>query len=492
MLASGNTESKLVAAALRRLDLLKKAEAFDPINLESRPTASQKEVIDDFGKIAIQWIVAATQSGKSQTCSRLVSWVLEENHPSWKRPVSWGEEPLLIIVAGRTGKQIEESLLPKLESYLTPGSYKVVRIGNIVQRLEHLNGNRIVFQSMENPNVARERIQSYVAHLVWVDEMPQSIGIIDELLRRIQARSGYFLASFTPLVVNDEIRRMVDSASLPYAKKYKFTMFDNPLYALADKRAEILSSMANMPESVRNTRLYGDWSVNEEAVYYFDYDTMCELPQGYSPMWRHVESVDPALKSALGLTVWAEDPATARWYCILAEYIKGIYVPTELVAFVRDRTKGYNIVRRIADPHEVWYIQTAGSMGISYIGVYKKNERKNELIKQLQQFLGSGRIRISPTCEFLLSELQECRWSDRAEGRIVNSSSYHLLDSAQYFCDGIPTAQTKPIEFTLDSWYTQLLTANQRRLKQEEKAQTISKSSKGYKIMRNKRNRAWS
>lgn len=479
------TDQKLVAAALRRLDLLKKVESFDPINSESRPTPAQAEVIADFGRIRTQWIVAATQSGKSQTCARIVSWVLTDTHPTWKRPVEWGDEPLLILVCGRTGKQIEESLLPKLESYLTPGSYKVVRIGMIVQRVELSNGNRIVFQSLENPAMARERIQSYVAHLVWVDEMPPTAFIIDELLRRIQARSGYFLASFTPLVVNDDIRRMVDSAKEPYSKKYKFTMFDNPLYASPEKRAEILASMMSMPESVRNTRLFGEWSTNDEAVYYFNYDLMVHMPPNYSPLWRHVEAVDPALKSALGLTIWAEDPVSLSWYCVRSEYVKGIYIPTQLVAHVKELTKGYNIVRRISDPHEVWYIQTASSMGIPYMGVHKKNDRKHELIKQLQEFLGNGKVRISPTCEGIISELQECRWSDRSEGKIINSSSYHLLDSAQYFCDNIPKPEKRPPELTINNWHAKLLEANQKRLQMEERAQ--KKAS--YRIMKKGSNR---
>ncbi len=148
------SSDKLVAAALRRLEILGKRESFDPNNLESRPTAKQQEVFDDFGVVKQQWIRAGNQSGKSQTCARLITWMLTNSHPVWKRPEEWGSEPLLIIVAGRTGKQIEDSLLPKLRGYLEPGTYKEVRIGNIIQRLELTNGDRVIFQSLENPNVA--------------------------------------------------------------------------------------------------------------------------------------------------------------------------------------------------------------------------------------------------------------------------------------------------------------------------------------------------
>ena len=72
---------------------------------------------------------------------------------------------------GRNGKQIEDSILPYITSALDPNEYKIVRIGNIVQRLEHVNGNRVVFQSMENAQTARERAQGYTAHAVFVDEL---------------------------------------------------------------------------------------------------------------------------------------------------------------------------------------------------------------------------------------------------------------------------------------------------------------------------------
>lgn len=459
-------QQRLIAAALRRLELLKRQEAFDPNNLESRPTEKQAEVIRDFGKVRHQYIRAGSQGGKSTTCAFNGTRALNGTHPYWKRPEAWGTEPLLMLVAGRTGKQIEESLLPRIRAYLEPGTYKEVRVGNIIQRLELHSGDRIVFQSLENPTTARERLQSYTAHIAWLDELPPTVEIIAEMHRAVQAKGGYFMASFTPLVRSIEVQKLVDSVQLPLAKVYRFNMLDNPVYADPAKQEEILQSLATLSADQRNARLYGEWMNSDDQVYYFNWDTMVELPQGYSPLWRHVEAVDPALKSALGLTVWAENPQAGIWYCIRAEYIRGIYVPTELVAEVHKRTSGYNIIRRISDPHEVWYIQTAASMGISYTGVYKKNERKNELIKQLQQSLGQ-RTRISPTCTDLISELQECRWSERSDGKIVNASKYHLLDSAQYFCDQIPPKEKGQI--VASSWDEWLYKANENRLKEEEK-----------------------
>lgn len=458
---------KILLAAMEKLEKLRRQECFDPASPDSKPTLIQQQVIDDFGKTRIQLIRAGTQSGKSQTCSRLVTWVLTETHPNWKRPVEWGQEPLLAIVAGRTGKQIEESLLPKIRSYLEPGTYKEIRIGNIIQRLELTNGNRIVFQSLENPNMARERIQSYVAHIAWIDELPPTVDVMDELLRRVQARNGHFLASFTPLVRNVQVQRFVDNFQEPLAKTYRFRMLDNPLYGDVQRQAEILASLSHLPEHVRNSRLYGEWMSDDNAVFHFDYSTMVEMPNGYSPLWRHVESVDPAIKSALGYTLWAEDPQSGVWYCIKADYIKGVYVPTELVSTVAKLSSGVNIVRRISDPHESWYIHTAASMGIIYTGVYKKNDRKSELIKNFQEALGS-QLRISPTAELLIEEITSARWSDTRDGKIASGSDYHLLDSSQYFLDVKPKREAPTGIPT--NWQSWLYTENEKRKANVEKS----------------------
>lgn len=414
-----------------------------------------------------------SNSGKSQLCSRLTAWMLTETHPTWKRPADWADEPLLILVAGRTGKQIEESLLPKITSFLEPGTYKEVRIGNIIQKLEYSNGNRVIFQSLENPNVARERLQSYTAHMAWLDEMPPTAFLMDELQLRVSTKGGMFLASFTPLVSNVEIKRMVDNIREPYGKRYQLKMFDNPVYADPEKQAKEIAKMASLPETLRRARLYGDWMTADTQVYHFDYNTMVEMPHGYSPIWRHVVSVDPAISSASGVTIWAERPGTDKWYCIKTEYVSGIQVPTEIVAHIEFLCKNMNVIKRIADPHEVWFIQTAQSMGYRYTGVYKKNDRKGELIKGLQEKLGT-KVKLSTAgCDSLIEELQSCQWSETTEGKIVNGSRFHLLDSAQYFCDNIPKPENLGPKY-VDYW-DRLHSGHEQYLKNQEAKKQVSK-----------------
>lgn len=472
-----------LAAAMARLKRLETTACFDPAQPESRPTPDQDKIFRDCPSIAHRYVLGGNQSGKSQLGARETAWVLTETHPYWSRPEEWGDEPLLIIVMGRTTKQIEETLWRKISSFLDPSDYKVQRTGGVIQKVTHTNGNAIIFLSHHSDSEAREKVQSFVAHYVWLDELPGSYKLIEELHRRVQARSGRFLATFTPKAINNDIRRMVDVAAPPYSQKYKLRAFDNPTYTEGQKES-ILASLITASEAYRKTILEGDWLTSDERVYYFNYDTMVEAPPNYQHSWRHLVCVDPALSSALGLTVWAEDPVSHIWYCVLAEYVKGVYIPQKLVEVVQEKTKIYNVIRRRSDPHEVWYIQTAAGMGINYEGVYKKNERKGELIKTLQQSLGST-IRIAPWCQDLVAELEECRWAESGEARIVNGPSYHLLDSAQYFTDNIPRPDGTPVGNTFHGWLYQ---ANDERkkvaAKKQAKQQKIAEEVRRRQIRR--------
>ena len=93
------------------------------------------------------------------------------------------------------------------------------------------------------------------------------------------------------------------------------------------------------------------------------------------------------------------------------------------------------------------------------------------------------KIRIAPHCEDLINEFTDCRWSDRAENKIINSSSYHLLDSAQYFADLIPDDMGR--EEPYSSWDDFIYRDNMKRKEKEAKAKK-QQVSKG-RVVRSKR-----
>ena len=477
----------MIAAALERLQKLELSECFDASMPSSRPNAKQWEVLNDIENITFRWVIAGNQSGKTQLAAREIAWMVNRDHPFWVKPKKWGNEPLMILVVGQDRKNIELNIWnKKIKPFLKADEWKETRAGNMLQYATNLKTkDQIIFMSHAYSSERnRKYMQGYVAHYVWLDEMPGSIDILEELQRRVDAREGYFLATFTPKFSNSGIRTMVDAAKEPVAKKYRMSKLDNPIYA---KRIEHeIAKLAGLPEYKKRTILYGDWMPEEGTVFRMP-DNCVQMPQGYSRLWRHVEAVDPAVSSKMGYTLWAEDPSDGIWYCVKAEYIEGIYDPVEIYKYCMKLSEGHNIIRRVCDPHETWYLATATTHKTvpAYITPYNKNSRKEELIKGLQEKLGT-KLRIMPECAKLITELEEARWSENTDKpKIVKGSKYHLLDASQYFADLVPKYEGK-VE-TGASWYDELRQANEVRKKQESmQAQKKNKIGKGFRIRKKK------
>jgi hypothetical protein len=459
------SKDKELAAALARYEKLQRSKCFDPFFLKSRPTPAQQEVITDFGgQYRHQWVVAANQTGKSQLGGRIVSWFFEENHPNWKRPEAWGDTPLLIIVIGRVMNQVDELWEKKIKPFLGSSEYKINRPGGVLDSVVcKKTGNKILFMSHNAPKEAREKVQSYVANMVWLDEMPGDYKLVEELQKRIISRSGYFLATFTPKVRNELVRQMAE-AEIPHKKMYKFRMLDNPVFF--GREEEIIAEHAHLPESYRRAVMEGDWYVGDSAVYDFQHDTMVQNPPGYHPSWRHVEAIDPAASSKAGFVLLAEDPSSGIWYIVRADYIDGA-AATTMLDKIEPLTYNYNIARRVSDPNASWFIKEAALRQRYYRIVEKKSERKKELIKQLQEKLYDGTVKIAPWCTHLLNEIGSCQWSETVADKIVGAQRFHLLDAVQYGLDILPRGEVVSAQLTHDQY---LKEANKLRKKREAAA----------------------
>jgi phage terminase large subunit-like protein len=450
-------------------------KCFDPRDENSRPNSYQQAILDDIGIVEHRYGLGGNQSGKSQLAGREVSWVAQENHPTWTRPARW-VGPLQILVLSRTSTIVEEEIWgKKLKPFLPSGTYKEVRSGGALQKVVMDNGNTILFFSHHSPDEAREKVQSFTAHYVWLDEMPNSIKLLEELHRRVQANEGYFLATFTPKVTNKDIRKLVDTPSSVH-KKYTIPMLANPIYA--GRENKILEQMQTYSEAYKNTLLFGDWFSGDESVYDL-HPEYIEVPANYNQGWRHIEFIDPAASGKAGFGLLAECPQTNIWYLVLAEYILGS-APSDLLDAVEKKTANYNICKRVSDPHEAWFIKEAAKRGRHYIGVFKKNERKKELIKNLQESWNQRRSRIAPWCELAIDEINTCQWHETIDGKIIGASRFHILDGYQYAVDNLP----KPIERTAAvGWEAQI--------RQASKQQKIDEKIKLQKARMGKRGRIW-
>lgn len=479
---------KEIEQALAVLERKKRQESFDPRLIGSKPTSAQESFIRAIGEREARYriIRAGNRAGKTATCAWELARVITETHPWWTRPEKWGTGPLTAIVAGQDRKMMElEIWQNKLLPHMTESEWKVSRVSGLINYVTHIpTGNRIVFlPHSDSSDKARRHMQGYTGQYLWIDEMPINSKIWEELEKRIMTDDGMLVASFTSKARSPVARRIVDNhCEQSYCTLYRFAMLDNP--ALADRADEILAQLSAYPKSYRNAVLYGDWYEGDSGVYSWNEDMLINLPEHYSPAWRHVEAVDPAISSKMGYVLAAEDPGTGKWYIIKAKYFENLTTSRTWVEAAAKESHGYHVVARVSDVAP-WYTQEAASMGIHYTNPWKKTERKDSLIQGLQTALSGGRLLVSTSCTDFVEEVVGCQWSETAPGRIVNSQSYHLLDAAMYAVDSLPKWKGPTVQ-SGDYHINLRMECNAYR---EKKAQIAAKKQQKMQINRTRRAR---
>ena len=156
-------------------------QAFNPMDLTSRPTTKQDEVLRDVWS-RHKYVIAGNQSGKSQTKARDVAWKLTETHPYWSRPNSkrcmnklcesnlndapdfsvvgegtnalyscnkceckwmdWQAEPLTMLVGSKTGQLTQEMWDKKIRPYLEGVKIRIEKAGHAIKKV--INVDEIV------------------------------------------------------------------------------------------------------------------------------------------------------------------------------------------------------------------------------------------------------------------------------------------------------------------------------------------------------------
>lgn len=452
---------RMLAAAYRRLNQLKLRQCIDPRDLDSRPHPGQQEIIDDFGKTLTQWVVSGNRAGKSQILCRIFQWVFDEDYeflPNVPQHFRDRQNKTLLLT-GRTSKQLENALWTKIKAFMPHEDYREIRSGQVLQAVENKKtGNKIIFLSFENERQARERVQGFDISLIGVDEMPTSADFISEVIARVMTTRGMFLATFTPLVVSARIKQMVENAELPYAKRYKITLWQNPANLIPEVKERIEAEFAHLSRAAYETRVNGEWASHELAVFPWVPETMERpMPPTYHASWPHVVSEDPAPTSRHGYVILAQDPATRLWYVLKADYIDNMVNTRDTIKRMKKIAEGLNVVRWICDTAAAYYMQDAAAEGIHHVAPYDKNNRRDEMISNMNMALGS-RVLVPPWNKNLMDEMLACSWDEANPERIKNSNKYHVLDSLRYAIDCLPKDKELP-EFK--PWHQELREASQ-------------------------------
>jgi hypothetical protein len=433
-----------------RLDTLAKINCFDGKKIESRPTVAQKEILDDFcsHKYKFQAVMGGNQSGKSQLLRKTIAFFLAEGLPDipYVRQENW-EGPLLGLLTGKNHKQVSESLVPGILAFFNEGEIKVVRNANYIESLIHRKtGNKVLIFVHEQALQARERIQSFTAHCAWVDELPSANGgykLLEEITARVMVLKGQVFMSFTPKSINIAIKQMIEALEPPTGKRYRLAFVENPALD-AEAISTRLQQIAHLSESMQKTLLVGDWMQGENTVYHLT-DYAIQSPINYSPLWRHILSIDPGISSAAGFVVGAEDPTTGRWYIIHSETHTKIDDVDDAVQRVADYvTRSHvNVTKIVYDAASTYWYRSARKHPIlSNFKIecpFNKNstERREAMISAVQVAIGST-LFVAPWNEDLIEEFNNYSWSETQPGKIVKSQKYHLLDALRYMVDLLP------------------------------------------------------
>ncbi len=283
---------------------------------------------------------------------------------------------------------------------------------------------------------AREKVQAFTANVVWLDEMPDHAGLVSELVMRVTRLPGFLYGTFTPLIKNEEIRKIVDSEA-PGHRKIKMAMLDNPIYTGREAEVEAQVRAACSSEEEFRARMYGDWYAGDNRVFVYNAEHHKAPPPGYLPAWRHVAIADPSASGLTGLSVWAEDPRTGVWYGILGKYIKGA-AAFDLMDSVEAELLPFNIVLRWCDCNPAGFYKEAARRSIPWRPIEHKHDRKLAMIDKWNTMLLTGRVKLTDMMHSLEDELVKAVWSERKSGAIVNGNSFHLADTARYFADIVP------------------------------------------------------
>ena len=376
-------KTKLIAELVMRREDIKRQQCFTPEDLNSQPTETQEQLLKDINNIRQRFALGGTQTGKSSVGAREAAWIFEGTHPYYPQPT----EPTHQLVIGGSHKSMREELWHKKLDKLLCGKegvdYKLYREGNSLAFAVHKNGNRMSFFSHDNPESCRQQLQGIVADHVWLDEMPKRYSLLIEIIERCKSKKAPLICTFTPHLKLAEVKHHIENGSEPYIKKYLLDAYDNPINQDEEKKAELDHGFALMSEAKRNTYAHGHWFAGDNAVYDFFPNEHCEVPQGYNPLWRHLESIDPASTGKAGYALLAENPDTYVWYVIKEAYLENKSV-SELLEGVRNLTGNVNVTHRVSDCQATWFIKEAGQNNIWYDIPRKKTQRKEELIVNLQ------------------------------------------------------------------------------------------------------------
>ena len=423
-------------------------------------------------------------SGKTSLMVRNLAWRFTETHPYWQRNTmkkcpscgsehvevvnqsirsvrcmecnnlwaGWEGEQLIFLALCMNSNHIQDIWENRLKPLLPPGTYSTKHDSGSLKYCTHLpTGNRIYWFSHDNPGECKKRVQYFSSHFAWIDELPADPSLIEELMRRCDAKRAQTFLTFTPKVPSPAARDFIDNANPLISTRYRISKFANPIYA--GREVEEMAKISQLPITMQNAILYGDWVYSDNKRLSLDMaNSVGTLPSHYSTDWQHVEAIDPAAAGKVGYALFAKDPTDCdSWWIVKALHLKGAAPSTLFDTVLPSVNSGYNIVKRVADPHETWFIKEAVVRKLAYESPFDKSHRRKELLGKLEEALISPTFKISDVgCKQLIDELNSAEEDPAKPGDIKKATNFHCIDAVIYGLDCLPKFTRPPAPLTID------------------------------------------
>lgn len=351
------------------------------------------------------------------------------------------EKPQVHWIVGPTFDFVNATMWGKyLEKMIPPWFIKEIKYTNQrnIDLVVFKNGDTLKCKTYSQQETTK---MGFVVNNVVIDEMPDNVMTITELIVRTFDCDGCVTLGFTPLVENEDIRKYLDnSCAMGTMILHSWTIMDNPHYKDNHERLKrVLAEYANMPETERNSRLGGEWYFNTPDKAVFEGMQPEEVEDFSVPYtWRRVRVTDPATH-VTGHTEYAEDPSTGEWYCTFAgEFCWGHIVQAKDILIEIEKLRPYPSFKytdSIYDNAESWFYAEAKALGSDYRACILKN--REAAIMSIRNMVGSGRIKFFRRGAALaVKQFREYKYGK--EGKVVKRND-HCVDCVMYFCREIPT-----------------------------------------------------
>lgn len=268
-------------------------------------------------------LMAGNQRGKSEAAAHKTAWNALGEYPDWyEGHRSLREQDIWVV--GETNETTRDSCQKKLfgPDIDNPGVGGIIPPERIVGKpsrrtgitgaidtiqVRHKSGgsSNITFKSYEQ---GRKALASWTGDFIWVDEEPPW-DCFEELTMRLIARAGQMLITFTPLLGETRLYRLLTEAPEGSGVENFRLPREEAKHITAQIEAELIALYGNNPAALKS-RLEGVASISTGLVWPFDFGQLLVPDFKIPSYWPGLITLDTGWQHPTAAILHRWDPDT--------------------------------------------------------------------------------------------------------------------------------------------------------------------------------------